>query len=216
MGIHIKIRKGALSLVVLSIIGLVIFTTTPLISAKERVQGSDAGGSWDILVTLKISFLGNGKGIEKGELYGEDYYFEEYFVQSYWGYIGKRFPIRTTLLILISLIFSIVAGLFSLFGFNTKGRFVGGILGIITGVLIVTGELLFIEWGRWFSGLFSFSFTYRYFSLGFIVPLIIGSLTVILSIVFMLVKPKLKEKSKEDGYFKIEEISFNEDLSNST
>ena len=211
-----KIRKAALSLIVLSIIGVVIFTTTPLISARERVQGSDAGGSWDILVTLKISFLGNGIGVEKGELYGGDYYYEEYLVRSYWGYIGKRFPIRATLLTLISLIFSIIAGLFSLFGFNTKSRFVGGILGIITGVLIVTGELLFIEWGRWFSGLFSFTFTYRYFSLGFIVPLIVGSLTVIISIVFLIVKPKLKEKNKENGQFKSEENSLNEVLSNST
>jgi len=50
------IRKGAISLILLSIIGVVVFTTTPLISARERVQGSDAGGSWDVLITLKISF----------------------------------------------------------------------------------------------------------------------------------------------------------------
>ncbi|MBK5112602.1 MAG: hypothetical protein KGD59_08465 [Candidatus Heimdallarchaeota archaeon] len=204
-----EIRKTALSLIVLSIIGVVIFTTTPLISARERVQGSDAGGSWDILITFKITFWGKGKLVEKGEQYGSDYYYEENWVPSYWGYSGKRFPFITTILTLIGLVFSIIAGLFSLFGYNTKERLIGGILGIISGGLIVTGELLFIEWGRWFCGLFSFTFTHRYFNFGFIVPVIIGSLIVIISIMFLIVEPKTNEKSKENSLLKSEENSFN-------
>ncbi|MCK5045428.1 MAG: hypothetical protein KAS22_02545 [Candidatus Heimdallarchaeota archaeon] len=193
------IRKGAISLILLSIIGVVVFTTTPLISARERVQGSDAGGSWDILITLKISFLGFGKLVEKGEQYESDYYYEDYLVPSDWIFLGKNFPIIITILTLIGLVVSLIAGLFSLFGYNTKRRFIGGILGLISGGLIFTGELLFIEWGRWFSGLFSFTFIYRYFSLGFIVPLIVGSLTVIISIAFLIVEPKLKQNISENS-----------------
>lgn len=193
------IRKGAISLILLSIIGVVVFTTTPLISARERVQGSDAGGSWDVLITFKISFFGKGKWVEKGEQYGSDYYYEENWVPSFWGYSGKRFPFITTILTLISLVFSLIAGFFSLFGYNTKRRFIGGILGLMSGGLIVTGELLFMEWGRWFSGLVSFTFTYRYFNLGFIVPLIVGSLIVIISIVFLIVEPKLKQNISENS-----------------
>ncbi|MCK5184203.1 MAG: hypothetical protein KAQ95_07850, partial [Candidatus Heimdallarchaeota archaeon] len=141
------IRKGAISLILLSIIGVVVFTTTPLISARERVQGSDAGGSWDILITLKISFLGFGKLVEKGEQYESDYYYEDYLVPSDWIRLGKNFPIIITILTLIGLVVSLIAGLFSLFGYNTKRRFIGGILGLISGGLIFTGELLFIEWG---------------------------------------------------------------------
>lgn len=192
-----KVRKGALLLILLSIIGVVFFTTTPLISARERVQGSDAGGSWDVLITFNISFFGKGKLVEKGEQYGSDYYYEENWHQSYWGYIGKRFPIITTILTLIGLAFSYIAGLYSLFGFNTKERFIGGIIGIISGGLIITGEMLFLNWGGWFSGLYSFTFTYRYFNLGFIVPVIIGSLIVIISIVFILIKPKIKENNMQ-------------------
>ncbi len=75
-------------------------------------------------------------------------------------------------------------------------------LGIISGGLIITGEMLFIDWGRWFSGLFSFTFTYRYFNHGFIVPVIVGSLTVIISIVFILLKPKAKENTIEENLLK--------------
>lgn len=192
-----KIRKAALSLIVLSIIGVVIFTTTPLISARERVQGSDAGGSWDVLITFKISFFGKGKLVEKGEQYGSDYYYEENWHQSFWGYIGKRFPFITTILTLIGILFSYIAGLYSLFGFNTKERFIGSILGIISGGLIITGEMLFIDWGGYFIDMFSLIFTYRYYSLGFIVPVIVGSLIVIISIVFLIVEPKTKENNMQ-------------------
>lgn len=188
-----KVRIGAISLIVLSIVGVVIFTTTPIISARERVQGSDASGSWDILVSLKISFLGKGNWVEKGELYGDNYYYEENWGPSVWIYYMKSFPIRITILILVSLVLSIIAGFFSLFCYNEYRKNIGGVLGIISGGLILTGEILFMEWGRWFSGLFSFSFTYRYFSAGFIAPIIIGSLIVIISILFLLVKPKIRK-----------------------
>jgi len=191
------IRKGAISLILLSIIGVVVFTTTPLISARERVQGSDAGGSWDVLITLKISFLGFGKLVEEGIQYGSDYYYNENWSPSTWIFFGKSFPIRIIILTLISLVSSLIAGFFSLFGYNTKRRLIGSIIGLISGGLIITGELLFIDWGRWFSGLFSFSFSYRYFSLGFIVPLIVGCLTVIISIVFLIVEPKTKIKVRK-------------------
>lgn len=193
------IRKGAISLILLSIIGVVVFTTTPLISARERVQGSDAGGSWDVLITLKISFLGFGKLVEKGEQYGSDYYYEDHWVPSDWIFLGKSFPIIITILTLIGLIFSIIAGLFSLFGFNTKKRFIGSILGIISGCLIITGEMLFTDWGGYFIGMFSLTFTYRYYSLGFIVPVIVGSLIVIISIVFLIIEPKLKQNISENS-----------------
>jgi len=76
-GIIMKIRTRALSIIVLSLIGIIFFTTTPLISVKERVQGSDEGGSWDVVITLKVSFIGYGKYTEKGVRYGSDYYYEE-------------------------------------------------------------------------------------------------------------------------------------------
>ncbi|NPD90572.1 MAG: hypothetical protein HGN29_17815 [Asgard group archaeon] len=190
-----RMRKGALSLIVLSIIGLIIFTTTPMISAKERVQGSDASGSWDILITLKVSFLGFSKLVEEGEQYESDYYYEENWSPATWIFYGKNFPIRIIILTLVSLVFSLIAGLFSLFGYNTQRRLIGSITGLISGGLIITGELLFMDWGGYFIDMFSLTFTYRNYSFGFIVPVIVGSLTIIISIIFLIVKPKTVEKT---------------------
>ena len=194
-----RIRKGAIALIIIAITGVVIFTTTPLITARERVQGSDASGSWDIVITLKVSFRGIGKLIEKGVQYGSDYYYEEYWSPSTWIFYGKSFPIRITIFTLISLAMSVYAGFVSLFGYDSKRRIIGSVLGLVAGCFIITGELLFIEWGRWFSGLTSFTYTNRYFNLGFIVPLIIGCLIIAISLVLLLVKPKIKEVAISEG-----------------
>ena len=192
-----KVRMGALSIIVLSIIGIGFFTTTPLISAREKVQGSDAGGSWDIVITLTVSFIGYGKYTEKGVQYDSDYYYEELWEPATWIYYGKSFPIRITIMTLIGLVFSTIAGVLSLFGYNTKARIIGGILGIISGGTTILFEMLFVDWGGYFRDMFSPLFSIRSYNLGFIIPIIVGGMVIIVSIVLLLIKPKMKEEQEQ-------------------
>ncbi|MFW9923793.1 MAG: hypothetical protein ACFFDW_10960 [Candidatus Thorarchaeota archaeon] len=92
---------------------------------------------------------------------------------------------------MIGFLFSIIAGvLFFFIDTSAIIKTVAVIFGIFGGVLVITGIMTFLQWGQWFLS----SADTGFYNIGFFTTVIAGVAIIILSIAYLITKPKRKKE----------------------
>lgn len=179
-----KIRYGAIVIILASALGMVLFSLTPLVSGKSSVYVNE--DNWS--ETRKRVF-GFGDGIIKteGKLLGISFSNDIDVTREDWG---KDFPLYVPILVMTGLGLAIIAGIFFFFAGKNDIKKIAVILGIVGGVVALTGILVFIDWGQWFLS----NNENSYYNIGFIATIIASTIAILFSVIYIFNKPDRRKK----------------------
>jgi hypothetical protein len=183
-----KIRAGALICVLISIAGLVMYTTLPVISVYEREKGEDMVGTYNFATFIRCFFFGNGKFGVRGELYGTDITSVTDIDVEDWS---EDFPTIVPILTLVGLGLAVLGSILLVIR-SKAAKIVGALLGIAGGALAITGQMLFLDWGNWFITTAGGGLEWTFYTWGFFAACIAGGLIALLSLIFLLIPDRGK------------------------
>jgi hypothetical protein len=204
--IETKIRIEALVLLIIGIIGLPIFLATPMIRVEAQFvdDTGDPLTSYDYLQVEKIFFNGNRKVYRYGVIYGEqvDGLHTEYDDEFWDSPALYPYSYETKIITLIASILIIIAGILLPLGLiHPALKWTGVGIALFAAIMIITGQMLFLDFGGWVLGEYYLDPYEGDYSVAFIFPLIVSLLTLIISGLYIFLKPlkiiEIPRKAKE-------------------
>ena len=199
-----KLRLMPILIMLVSIAGVVLFATTPIIVSEARYVNE--GNNTDYTQTFNVFFGGNGESVIFGDFIGSPQDDIDPIDKNNWNsYLiaVEPYPDIAVYFAFIGLGIAFLGIFFSIFGYSNGLRIAGALLGIIGGGLGLTGCFLLYSWtvdfqestptifsiNAGFSGS-DYTITYGTFGLGWLAPVISSGLVILGSIAFLIIKPK--------------------------
>ena len=178
-----KFHFGAIIIIFVSILGIILFTLTPVISGKDSIY-FDAN-NWTNTRIIAFGF-GNGRQDSEGEILGFPFDNSVNLDINDWS---EAFPIYVPILVMIGLAFSIIAGVLFLVADIKTTKNIAILLGILGGACALAGIMSFLQWGQWFLS----SADIGFYNVGFFGVVIASAAVLFLSVVYVFNKSKGKK-----------------------
>ena len=200
-----KLRLIPILLLLVSIAGVVLYATTPVVMTKVRYVREIS--NTDFVQSFNVRFGGNGEVTAVGDYLGSPINEINLIEKDGWDYYSidvEPYPIISMYLSFVGLGLACLGMFLSIFGYSDGLRIAGALLAIIGGGLGIAGSFMLFNWNTTFQdecriyiqvnagfmSVDSYTISYNTFGPGWLATVISSGSIVIGSVFLLFIKPK--------------------------